>query len=115
MDLFNLIRALNPTKVKTGTRPRAAHEVPLLTVTASRVIEMEDPATATESSGAPSPKESQAEEIASIGPRVIKERRKKGNDGVDMNAPPKVLRRDHDESQPTQSTIGGKSLTAMEI
>nr|GEU40743.1 transposase (putative), gypsy type [Tanacetum cinerariifolium] len=26
MDLFNLIHALNPTKVKTGTRPRAAHE-----------------------------------------------------------------------------------------
>nr|GEW47040.1 probable cyclic nucleotide-gated ion channel 20, chloroplastic [Tanacetum cinerariifolium] len=54
MDLFNLIRALNPTKVKTGTRPRAAHEVPLLTVTASRVIEMEDPATAIDSSGVPS-------------------------------------------------------------
>nr|GEV79271.1 hypothetical protein [Tanacetum cinerariifolium] len=41
-------------KVKTGTRPRAAHEVPLLTVTASRVIEMEDPAAATDSSGVPS-------------------------------------------------------------
>nr|GFC34960.1 hypothetical protein [Tanacetum cinerariifolium] len=54
MDLFNLIRAPNPTKVKTGTRPRAAHEVPLLTVTASRVIEMEDPAAATDSSGVPS-------------------------------------------------------------
>ncbi|GJU36585.1 hypothetical protein Tco_1184939 [Tanacetum coccineum] len=39
MDLFNLIRAPNPTKVKIGTRPRAAHEVPLLTVTTSRVIE----------------------------------------------------------------------------
>ncbi|GJV63583.1 hypothetical protein Tco_1474411 [Tanacetum coccineum] len=26
MDLFNLIRALNPTKVKIGTRPRVAHE-----------------------------------------------------------------------------------------
>ncbi|GJR70812.1 hypothetical protein Tco_0016877 [Tanacetum coccineum] len=54
MDLFNLISAPNPTKVKTGTRPRAAHEVPLLTVTASRVIDMEDPAAATESSGTPS-------------------------------------------------------------
>ncbi|GKC42969.1 hypothetical protein Tco_1060691 [Tanacetum coccineum] len=54
MDLFNLIRAPNPTKVKIGTRPRAAHEVPLLTVTASRVIEMEEPAAATESSGTPS-------------------------------------------------------------
>nr|GEW00737.1 hypothetical protein [Tanacetum cinerariifolium] len=50
MDLFSLIQAPNPTKVKTGTRPRAAHEVPLLTVTASRVIEMEDPAATTDSS-----------------------------------------------------------------
>ncbi|GJV18103.1 hypothetical protein Tco_1363426 [Tanacetum coccineum] len=54
MDLFNLIKAPNPTKVKTGTHPRVAHEVPLLTATASRVIDMEDPATATESSGTPS-------------------------------------------------------------
>nr|GEU46188.1 ABC transporter G family member 35-like [Tanacetum cinerariifolium] len=54
MDLFNLIRAPNPTKVKTGSRPRAAHEVPLLTLTANRVVEMEDPAAATDSSGVPS-------------------------------------------------------------
>ncbi|GJZ18016.1 hypothetical protein Tco_0554139 [Tanacetum coccineum] len=54
MDLFNLIKAPNPTKVKTGTRPRAAHEVPLLTATASRVIGMEDPVMETESSGTPS-------------------------------------------------------------
>nr|GEV24113.1 transposase (putative), gypsy type [Tanacetum cinerariifolium] len=46
MDLFNLIRS--------GTRPRAAHEVPLLTITASRVIDMEDPAMAIDSSGVPS-------------------------------------------------------------
>ncbi|GKB24864.1 hypothetical protein Tco_0864265 [Tanacetum coccineum] len=54
MDLFNLISAPNATKVKTGTRPRAAHEVPLLTVTASRGIEMEDAVVASESSGRPS-------------------------------------------------------------
>nr|GEX76312.1 putative reverse transcriptase domain-containing protein [Tanacetum cinerariifolium] len=53
MDLFNLIRALNPTKVKTGSRPRAPHEVPLLTLTPPRVIEMDEPA-ATDSSGVPS-------------------------------------------------------------
>nr|GEW86285.1 hypothetical protein [Tanacetum cinerariifolium] len=139
MDLFNLICAPHPTKVKTGTRPRAAHEVPLLTVTASQVIEMEDPATATESSRVSSPVERSpldfanenpsqqstggngmehqglAEEIAAMGPRMIKEHRKRGNDGVDTNAPPKVLRRDHVESQPTQSTIREKSLAAMEI
>ncbi|GJW96906.1 hypothetical protein Tco_0178714, partial [Tanacetum coccineum] len=53
MDLFNLISAPNPTKVKTGTRPRAAHEVPLLTATASRVIDMEDTAVTSGSSGTP--------------------------------------------------------------
>nr|GEW48103.1 hypothetical protein [Tanacetum cinerariifolium] len=54
MDLFNLIRAPNPTKMKTGSRPRAPHEVPLLTLIATRVIEMDDPAAATDSSGVPS-------------------------------------------------------------
>ncbi|GJT56398.1 hypothetical protein Tco_0991452 [Tanacetum coccineum] len=54
MDLFNLISAPNPLKVKTGVRPRAAHEVPLLTVTASCVIEMEDTGVSLESLGTPS-------------------------------------------------------------
>nr|GEZ25123.1 transposase (putative), gypsy type [Tanacetum cinerariifolium] len=53
MDLFSLIRAPNPTKVKVGSRSRASHEVPLLTLTANRVIEMDDPATTSESSGVP--------------------------------------------------------------
>nr|GEW18121.1 transposase (putative), gypsy type [Tanacetum cinerariifolium] len=50
MDLFNLILAPNPTKVKTGSRPRAPHMVPLLTLIALRVIEMDEPA-ATDSFG----------------------------------------------------------------
>ncbi|GKB67578.1 hypothetical protein Tco_0928990 [Tanacetum coccineum] len=54
MDLFNLISALNLAKVKTDTRLRAAHEVPLLTVTANRVIDMGELAAATESFGTPS-------------------------------------------------------------
>ncbi|GJW95903.1 hypothetical protein Tco_0175575 [Tanacetum coccineum] len=54
MDLFSLIRNPNPFKVKTGTRPRAAHEVPLLTATASHVIDMEDPTVASGSSRTPS-------------------------------------------------------------
>ncbi|GJT93120.1 hypothetical protein Tco_1081965 [Tanacetum coccineum] len=54
MDLFGLICNPNPFKVKTGTRPRAAHEVPLLTATASRVIGMEDTTVASGSSGTPS-------------------------------------------------------------
>ncbi|GJX25904.1 hypothetical protein Tco_0232200 [Tanacetum coccineum] len=46
--------APNPTKVKIGTRPRAAHEVPLLTVTANRVIDMKDPVATTTSLETPS-------------------------------------------------------------
>ncbi|GJW93136.1 hypothetical protein Tco_0172808 [Tanacetum coccineum] len=54
MDLFNLISAPNPAVIKTGTRPRTAHEVPLLTVIVSRQIDMDEPVTTSESSGAPS-------------------------------------------------------------
>ncbi|GJT31363.1 hypothetical protein Tco_0911638 [Tanacetum coccineum] len=54
MDFFSLIRNPNPFKVKTRTRPRAAHEVPLLTATTSRVIGMEDTTVASGSSGTPS-------------------------------------------------------------
>nr|GEV56900.1 hypothetical protein [Tanacetum cinerariifolium] len=54
MDLFSLIRAPNPTKVKTRSCPRAPHKLPLLTLTASWVIEMDEPAVATDSSGVPS-------------------------------------------------------------
>ncbi|GJR84149.1 hypothetical protein Tco_0154934 [Tanacetum coccineum] len=54
MDLFNLIKAPNPTKVKIGTRQRTAHEVPLLTATASRVIQMVDETELSTSSGTPS-------------------------------------------------------------
>nr|GFD43122.1 hypothetical protein [Tanacetum cinerariifolium] len=38
----------------TGSRPRAPHELPLLTLTALRVIEMDELAAATDSSGVPS-------------------------------------------------------------
>nr|GEX64320.1 hypothetical protein [Tanacetum cinerariifolium] len=41
--------------------------------------------------------------------------RKRGTDGVDTNAPPKVLRRDHADFRPTESTHGGKSLAAIEL
>nr|GEY34312.1 hypothetical protein [Tanacetum cinerariifolium] len=131
MDLFDLIRAPNPTKVKTGSRLRTAHEVPLLTVTANRVIEIEDPAT--DSSGVPStierspldfanenpsqqstgpkyqetaapevlppenmttigdaPEAGPAERVAATDPPAVKERRKRGHDEVDTNAPPKL-------------------------
>nr|GEW75449.1 hypothetical protein [Tanacetum cinerariifolium] len=152
MDMFSLIHAPNPTKVKTGSRPRAAHEVPLLTVTANRVIEVEDPAAAIDSSGVPStierspldfvneagpedqetiapevplpedvpttrgaPEAGPSERVAATDPHAVKECRKRGHDGDDANATPKVLRRDHDDPLPTGSTRGGKSLAAIEL
>nr|GEU66967.1 hypothetical protein [Tanacetum cinerariifolium] len=158
MDLFNLICAPNPTKVKTGSRPRAAHEVPLLTVTANRVIEIEEPTAATDLSGEPStierspldfanenplqqstgpedqeaaalevpppenvtttgidPEAVPAERVAVTSPPVVKERRKRSHDGVDTNAPPKVVRRDHADPRSTKSTREGKSLAAIEL
>nr|GEV30724.1 hypothetical protein [Tanacetum cinerariifolium] len=151
MDLFNLIRAPNPTKVKIGSRPRATHEVPLLTLTANRVVEMEDPAAATDSSGVPStierspldfanevgasdqgtmapevppsedvlatsaPEAGQAKEVAATDPSVATESRKRGRDGADVNAPPKVLRRDHADPRPTGSTREGKILAVIEL
>ncbi|GKF75181.1 hypothetical protein Tco_0224625, partial [Tanacetum coccineum] len=42
MDLFNLINAPNPLKVKTGARTRLSHEVPLQTAIATCVIHMEN-------------------------------------------------------------------------
>nr|GEX34837.1 hypothetical protein [Tanacetum cinerariifolium] len=107
--------ALNPTRVKTGTRPRAAYEVPLLTATTSRVIDMEDTTVAIGSSGTPPAleKSPSGKEVAAIGPLVNKRCRKSGNDEAEANAPPKVLRKDHDAVRPAQSTLGGKSLALI--
>nr|GFC66989.1 transposase (putative), gypsy type [Tanacetum cinerariifolium] len=88
MDLSSLIRAPNPTKVKTGSRPRAPHQLPLLTLTAPRVIEMDEPAAATDS----------------YGPPAVRESRKRGYEGIDANAPPKSLRRDHADLRPSGSS-----------
>nr|GEY65449.1 hypothetical protein [Tanacetum cinerariifolium] len=163
MDLFNLISAPNPTKVKTKTRPRPSYEVLLLTVTTSRVIDMEDVAVASESLGTPSTIEKSPlefanedqpqtiteaggaedqvqdevayeipptgntsttgvaletgleKEVAAMGPHVNKRRRKRGNNEAEANAPPKVLRRDHDAFPPAQSTHRGKSLASIRL
>nr|GEX63676.1 transposase (putative), gypsy type [Tanacetum cinerariifolium] len=150
MDLFGLIRAPNPTKVKTESRPCAPHELPLLTLTASRVIEMDEPAVATDSSGVPSaiekspldfadeaeasgretaapempppeevplatvPGSGQAVEVVVAEPPTVRESRKRGPEGVDSNAPPKSLRRDHTD-RPSGSSRGVKSLAAMQL
>ncbi|GKC54464.1 hypothetical protein Tco_1077209 [Tanacetum coccineum] len=53
MDLFGLIKNPNP-KVKVGTRPHAAHEVPLLQAIAGRVVNMEETRTISTSTRTPS-------------------------------------------------------------
>ncbi|GJX29010.1 hypothetical protein Tco_0237089 [Tanacetum coccineum] len=73
MDLFNLISAPNPAKVKMGTRPRAAHKVPLLTATANRVIVMEDATMALGSSGTPSTVEKTPLEEVATTTKVVQE------------------------------------------
>nr|GEZ27823.1 hypothetical protein [Tanacetum cinerariifolium] len=115
-----LISAPNPTKVKIETRPRAAHEMPLLTATPSRVIDMGDTAVASGSSGTPAaiekssldfadedppqvstergdeataeviPESDLWKEVAAMGTVMNKRRHKRGNEGAEANAPPKV-------------------------
>nr|GEU36072.1 hypothetical protein [Tanacetum cinerariifolium] len=50
---FNLISALNPTKVKTEPQPRTAHKVLLRTATPIRVIDMKDTVAVSGFSGIP--------------------------------------------------------------
>nr|GEV49082.1 hypothetical protein [Tanacetum cinerariifolium] len=57
----------------------------------------------------------QAEEVAAIDPSAATESRKRGLDETDVNAPPKVLRRDHTDPRPTVSAHGGKSLAAIQL
>ncbi|GKE76544.1 hypothetical protein Tco_1542664 [Tanacetum coccineum] len=107
MDLFNLISAPNPAIVKTGMRKHAAHEVPLLTATASRVIDIEDVvATLTSSVNL-------EREVTAMGPLVNKRHRKRHQSKTEANAPPKVLRTYHASVRPESHTSGGKSLAAM--
>ncbi|GJT18846.1 hypothetical protein Tco_0877552 [Tanacetum coccineum] len=125
MDLFNLISSPNPATVKIGTCPRTAHEVPLLTTTTSRVIDMEDVVATSTSSGTPSAMEKEyndrrghsrvnlEKEVTAIGPLVNKRRRKRDKSEMEANAPPKVLRTNHASVCPELVTRGGKSLAAM--
>ncbi|GJS19895.1 hypothetical protein Tco_0448527 [Tanacetum coccineum] len=126
--------APNPAKVKTGTRPRAAHKVPLLTATANRVIEMEDPIATSTSSKTPFAPAVVSQEVPSAEntataevvpelnlekettakePSVNKRRHKRYQSAVEGNAPPKVLRKDHASVHPAQDTHGGKSLAVI--
>nr|GFA83718.1 hypothetical protein [Tanacetum cinerariifolium] len=50
-----------------------------------------------------------------VEPPSVQEIRKRGREGIDANAPPKSLRRDHAVLQPSGSSRGGKSLAAMQL
>ncbi|GKE97821.1 hypothetical protein Tco_0021172 [Tanacetum coccineum] len=61
------------------------------------------------------PEVSLEEEVVAMGPRLSKKGRKRGNDEADVNAPPKMLRKDHASSRPKHSILGGKSLASMGV
>nr|GFD63214.1 hypothetical protein [Tanacetum cinerariifolium] len=50
-----------------------------------------------------------------VEPPTVQEIRKRGHEGIDANAPPNSLRRDHADLQPSGSSRGGKSLAAMQL
>nr|GFB67556.1 hypothetical protein [Tanacetum cinerariifolium] len=140
---------------RTGSRPRAPHELPLLTLTAPRVIEMDELAAATDSSGVssaierspldfadeaeasgretaapemPPPEEvpittvpggNQAAETVAVEPPAVRESRKRGHEGIDANAPPKSLRRDHADLRPSEcwaeSRIGKNERLSQQV
>nr|GEV16387.1 transposase (putative), gypsy type [Tanacetum cinerariifolium] len=120
MDLFDLIRAPNPTKVKTGSRPRTPHKVPLLTLTAPHVIEMDELA-ATDSSGVPftierSPLDFAHEAEASDQGTAVPEM--PSSKDVPATAAPgqaRLKRLDHADPRPSRSSHGGKSLAAIQL
>ncbi|GJT40047.1 hypothetical protein Tco_0939912 [Tanacetum coccineum] len=117
MDLFKLIKASNPTKVKIGTRQRTAHEVPLMTATASRVIQMVDVTELSTSSGATEAtvEPNLEKEVISMGPTIRKRRRQRDAGEEGSKAPAKVLRKDHDAARAEHSARGGKSLAEMSV
>nr|GEZ84839.1 hypothetical protein [Tanacetum cinerariifolium] len=129
MDLFSLIRAPNPRKVKTGSRPRAPHELPLLTLTAPRVIEMDEPAAATDSSGVPSAIERSpldfTDETEASGretaapemppPEEVPITTAPGADQAVETVAVEPPARDHADLRPSSSSRGGKSLAAMQL
>ncbi|GJZ07436.1 hypothetical protein Tco_0541229 [Tanacetum coccineum] len=107
IDLFNLVSAPNPGKVKTGTRARAAHEIP------ARASQEVPPAGETTTSGVV-PELNLEREVSATGVQKNKGRRKRVLSETEANAPPKVLRTDHISVRPVPNTRGGKSLAAME-
>nr|GEV20321.1 hypothetical protein [Tanacetum cinerariifolium] len=111
MDLFNLICAPNPTKENPAARidssgiPSTIERSPLdfanenpsqQSIGGDRTEDQGQETVAPEvpplenvTTRGVAPETGPMEEIGTMGPRVIKEHRKRGNNGVDANAPPK--------------------------
>ncbi|GKC50510.1 hypothetical protein Tco_1073255 [Tanacetum coccineum] len=141
LDLFNLIKALHPTKVMTRTRQRTAHEVPLLIATASCVIKIVDVTELSISLGTPSTVERSPldfsnedapppltqgatkatvepnleKEVISMGLTIKKRRRQRDAGDKGSKALTKVLRKDHDAAHAEHSARGEKSLVEMSV
>nr|GEU79134.1 RNA-directed DNA polymerase, eukaryota, reverse transcriptase zinc-binding domain protein [Tanacetum cinerariifolium] len=95
MDLFTLIGAPNPTKVKTETCP-----VP--------------PMRKSTVHGGPS-RTNSGEGNGRHGSPCEQNASQRGPNEAETNAPPKVLRKDYVASHPPQSTLRGKSLASIGI
>nr|GEX34188.1 hypothetical protein [Tanacetum cinerariifolium] len=124
MDLFNLIRAPNLTKVKTGSRPRAAHKVPPLTLTANRMVKMEDPAISDRLVGCTLYHREVpfglCQRSWGLGPRTHGPRGATAHGHASHQCSPgrpsrRGVEKDHADPRPTGSTYGGKSLAALEL
>nr|GFB82501.1 transposase (putative), gypsy type [Tanacetum cinerariifolium] len=61
------------------------------------------------------PRTDQAVETVAVEPPAVLQSRKRGHEGIDTNASPKSLRRDHADFRPSCSSRGGKSLAAMQL
>ncbi|GKA11777.1 hypothetical protein Tco_0691323 [Tanacetum coccineum] len=112
MDLFNLVSALNPSIIKTGTRQRAAHEITNQEKVGSQIsaetAQEVSPVGETITSGFV-PETNLEREVSGMGAQENKERRKRDMSDTEANTPPKVLRTDHASVHPAPNTRSGKS------
>nr|GEY37433.1 hypothetical protein [Tanacetum cinerariifolium] len=98
MDLFSLIRALNPTKMDEPAAATDSSGVPSAIERETAAPEMPPPE---EVPSATAPGGNQAAKTAAVEPPAVRESRKMGHEGIDANAPPKSLRRDHADLRPS--------------
>ncbi|GKF46109.1 hypothetical protein Tco_0135911, partial [Tanacetum coccineum] len=103
MDLFNLIKATNPTKgAVAGVYGPAAAE---------QEIPVTDDAGATEAAVAPDLEK----EVISLGLTIKKRHRQRDAGERGSNALAKVLRKDHDVARAEYNTHRGKSLADISV